>query len=315
MPHLEHIGIAVEDPEAVARLYETLLGARPYKRERVEREGVQTHFIAADTAKLELLEALGPDSPVARFLEKRSEGLHHLAFEVDDVHAQMQRLRQAGFTPLSDAPRPGADGKLIFFLHPRQTHGVLVEFCQSVPSPFDVKRLPFGEGVLDAWERGDAHNPPLVVLPGAPLPEAEALVRHLEPHFYVFALDVGAPAIDAAEGALALLDFLDVRQAHLLGVAAGGHAALRLARRHPQRVARLAVHAAGLDGAPDAVSRIEQPVLVSAVDGDPLVPPEDALALHRALPHSTLAVLPGTRPGVGGLDAALYVRLLRRHFG
>ncbi len=132
MIRLEHIGIAVRDAAAVASLYEQLLGHGPYKAETVEREGVRTHFIQAGTAKLELLEALGPDSPVAKYLERRGEGLHHLAFEVDDIHAEMQRLRDLGFTPLSDEPRPGADGKLIFFLHPKQTHGVLVEFCQSV---------------------------------------------------------------------------------------------------------------------------------------------------------------------------------------
>lgn len=132
MIRLEHIGIAVRDADAITELYEQLLGLRPYKAETVEREGVRTHFLQAGTAKLELLEALGPDSPVAKYLDKRGEGLHHLAFEVADIHAEMQRLRDLGFTPLSDEPRPGADGKLIFFLHPKQTHGVLVEFCQSV---------------------------------------------------------------------------------------------------------------------------------------------------------------------------------------
>ena len=94
MTRLEHIGIAIEDAEAVARLYEELLGLAPYKQETVEREGVRTHFIAAGTAKLELLEALGPDSPVAKYLTKRGPGLHHLAFEVADIHAALDRLRK-----------------------------------------------------------------------------------------------------------------------------------------------------------------------------------------------------------------------------
>ena len=122
----------MRDADAVARLYEDLIGAAPYKEETVEREGVRTHFIDAGTTKLELLEALGDESPIAKYLERRGEGLHHLAFEVDDIHAHMQQMRERGYTPLSDEPRPGADGKLIFFLHPKQTHGVLVEFCQSV---------------------------------------------------------------------------------------------------------------------------------------------------------------------------------------
>ncbi|HMB92899.1 MAG TPA: methylmalonyl-CoA epimerase, partial [Rhodothermales bacterium] len=167
MPHLEHIGLATADPEAVAALYEMLLGVQPYKRERVDREGVQTHFISAGSTKLELLEALSPDSPVARYLEKRGEGLHHLAFEVDDIHAHMATLREKGFTPLSDEPKPGADGKLIFFLHPKQTHGVLVEFCQSVATPLVPTQIPYQDEHLTVYERGHTANPTLVVLHGA----------------------------------------------------------------------------------------------------------------------------------------------------
>ncbi|MFQ5572378.1 MAG: methylmalonyl-CoA epimerase [Rhodothermales bacterium] len=257
MPHLEHIGLAVENPKAVAQLYETLLGIRPYKQEGVEREGVKTHFLSAETAKLELLEALGPESPVARYLEKRGEGLHHLAFEVADIHAHMHCLREAGFTPLSDEPRPGADGKLIFFLHPKETHGVLVEFCQSVPTPFTPSFLPYRDGHLAVYELGNPAHPPLVVLHGAAgsiMLETEPLVRQLEPHFHLFALDfAGHGASDAFEdfplsndlfidNVLALLDFFDLGTTHLFGFSLGGYVALRLAQTHPHRLNNIAVH-------------------------------------------------------------------------
>ena len=144
---LEHVGWAVADADAARATIQKILGLVAYKTETVEREGVRTHFLDAG-AKLELLEALGPDSPVAKFLDKRGEGLHHLAFAVPDVDAVFERLRDAGVPLLADAPKPGADGKRIFFVHPRATHGVLVEFCgddDRLPepgwAPFDGVRL------------------------------------------------------------------------------------------------------------------------------------------------------------------------------
>ncbi len=126
---LEHVGIAVKDAAAVGELYRVLFGAAPYKEERVEREGVRTIFYDAGGTKVELLEATTPDSPIAKFLEKRGEGLHHLAFAVADVDAEIVRLKAAGFTLLADEAKPGADNKRIVFLHPKGTHGVLVELC------------------------------------------------------------------------------------------------------------------------------------------------------------------------------------------
>jgi methylmalonyl-CoA/ethylmalonyl-CoA epimerase len=131
--HLEHIGIAVRDLSKANDLFERLLGVAPYKQEAVEREGVITSFFQTGQAKIELLEASREDSPIARFLDKRGEGIHHLAFEVEDIRAEMERLRGEGFQLLSEEPRSGADNKLVCFLHPRDTHGVLVELCQSIP--------------------------------------------------------------------------------------------------------------------------------------------------------------------------------------
>lgn len=132
MTRLEHIGIAVAKAEPVAELLEDLFGFTVYKTETVEREGVRTYFLDAKRAKIELLETLGENTPVGQFLSKRGPGVHHLAFEVDDVEATIERGRALGLQPLSDEPLPGADGKRIAFFHPRDTFGVLIEVCQSI---------------------------------------------------------------------------------------------------------------------------------------------------------------------------------------
>jgi len=128
---IEHIGIAVKDLEAASALYEKLLGRECYKQEAVETEGVRTAFFEVGESKIELLEAMSEDSPIARFIEKRGEGIHHIAFEVDDLKAEAERLRSEGFRVLSDEPRPGADNKQVLFLHPKSSHGVLIELCQE----------------------------------------------------------------------------------------------------------------------------------------------------------------------------------------
>jgi len=128
---IEHIGIAVKDLEKSNALFEALFGTPPYKTESVPSEGVTTSFFRTGAAKVELLEATSPDSPIARFLEKRGEGIHHIAFEVADIRREMERLRALGFQLLSEEPRPGADDKWVCFLHPKSANGVLVELCQS----------------------------------------------------------------------------------------------------------------------------------------------------------------------------------------
>ncbi len=130
--NLEHIGIAVKDLHAANLLYEKLLGIGPYKSEEVALEQVITSFFKTGKTKVELLEATSPDSAIAKFIEKRGEGLHHIAFEVDDIRAEMQRLENEGFTLLSKEPKPGADNKLVCFIHPKSANGVLVELCQEI---------------------------------------------------------------------------------------------------------------------------------------------------------------------------------------
>jgi len=129
---IEHIGIAVKDLEAANELYESLLGVVPYKQEKVPSEGVTTSFFQTGDSKVELLMATDPNSPIAKFIEKRGEGLHHLAFAVEDIDQEVQRLVKAGFQVLNEQPKLGADNKRIVFLHPKGAHGVLVELCQEL---------------------------------------------------------------------------------------------------------------------------------------------------------------------------------------
>jgi methylmalonyl-CoA/ethylmalonyl-CoA epimerase len=131
MNKLEHIGIAVKDLEASNALFARLLGKPHYKVEEVQSEGVRTSFFEVGGIKIELLEATRPDSPIAKFIEKRGEGIHHLAFDVGRIEDKMTELKENGFSLLVDSPKPGADNKEIVFLHPKTTQGVLVELCQE----------------------------------------------------------------------------------------------------------------------------------------------------------------------------------------
>lgn len=132
MHKIEHIGIAVRDIVSANETYARLLGAPHYKTERVESEAVETSFFRIGESKIELLQATGPDSAIARSIEKRGEGIHHIAFAVEDIEAEIKRLKSEGFTPISAAPKQGADGKLVFFFHPKSANGVLIELCQDI---------------------------------------------------------------------------------------------------------------------------------------------------------------------------------------
>ena len=135
MRKIEHIGIAVKDLEGSNTLFEKLFGAPAYKSEVVESEGVTTSFFLNGPNKIELLAATNPDSPIAKFIEKKGEGIHHIAFDVEDIYAEMSRLKAEGFEILNEIPKKGADHKIVVFLHPRSTNGVLVELCQADPNP------------------------------------------------------------------------------------------------------------------------------------------------------------------------------------
>ena len=132
MKKIEHIGIAVKDLEISNLIFEKLFGAPPYKSEEVTSEGVKTSFFQNGPNKIELLEATNPESPIAKFIEKKGEGIHHIAFDVEDIHAEINRLQSEGFIVLNEVPKKGADNKLVAFLHPKSTNGVLIELCQEI---------------------------------------------------------------------------------------------------------------------------------------------------------------------------------------
>jgi methylmalonyl-CoA/ethylmalonyl-CoA epimerase len=135
MNKIEHIGIAVNSIAEAGEIYARLLNSPVYKMEEVLGEAVRTAFIKSGPNKIELLQAMSADSVINKFLEKKGEGIHHIAFEVDDIVSEMQRLKSEGFILLNEEPKPGADNKLVCFVHPKSANGVLIELCQPLPSP------------------------------------------------------------------------------------------------------------------------------------------------------------------------------------
>ncbi len=130
--HIDHVGIAVKDLEKAISTYEKLLGTDCYKQEEVQAQKVNTAFFKTGESKIELLGATSDDSVIAKYVEKKGEGMHHVAFEVEDIRAEMKRLRDEGFTVLNEEPSRGADNKMVAFVHPKDNNGVLVEICQSI---------------------------------------------------------------------------------------------------------------------------------------------------------------------------------------
>lgn len=132
MRKIEHLGIAVKDLEEANKTYAKLFNQEPYKLEVVESEGVSTSFFMVGENKIELLEATNPDSAIAKYIAKKGEGIHHVAFDVEDIYAEMERLREEGFVILNEEPKKGADNKLVCFVHPKSANGVLIELCQEI---------------------------------------------------------------------------------------------------------------------------------------------------------------------------------------
>lgn len=131
MRKIEHIGIAVKDLKKSNELFAKLLGKEHFKSERVEGEAVETSFFQVGETKVELLQATNESSAIAKFIDRKSEGVHHIAFDVEDIEKEVERLKDEGFEILNETPKLGADNKLVVFLHPRSTNGVLVELCQD----------------------------------------------------------------------------------------------------------------------------------------------------------------------------------------
>ncbi len=131
MRKIEHIGIAVKDLAASNQIFEDILGVAPYKQEEVQSEQVLTSFFQVGESKIELLQATSPDSAIAKYLEKNKEGIHHIAFDVEDILSEIDRLKAKGYTLIHESPKEGADNKIIAFMHPKSSNGVLVELCQD----------------------------------------------------------------------------------------------------------------------------------------------------------------------------------------
>ena len=148
MHKIEHIGIAVKDLEAANEVYAKLLQTENYKTEKLRSEGVETSFFKVGESKIELLAATSEESPIAKFLAKRGEGIHHIAFHVDDIRAEMKRLKEEGFELISKRPKKGADNKLVAFLHPKSANGVLIELCQEIVD--EPRTIPEGDEVWDS---------------------------------------------------------------------------------------------------------------------------------------------------------------------
>lgn len=132
MRKIEHLGIAVKSLEISMPIFEKLLGSKAYKEEEVASEGVKTVFFGTGPNKIELLEATKPESPIAKFIERKGEGIHHVAFDVEDIREEVVRLKSEGFTILNEEPKRGADNKWVVFIHPKDTNGVLIELCQEI---------------------------------------------------------------------------------------------------------------------------------------------------------------------------------------
>lgn len=132
MNKIEHIGIAVKNIDEANAIYSKIFNQLPYKTEEVASEHVSTSFFKVGESKIELLEATNPESAIAKFIEKKGEGIHHIAFDVEDIYSEIERLKKEGFTILNDQPKKGADNKLVCFVHPKSANGVLIELCQEI---------------------------------------------------------------------------------------------------------------------------------------------------------------------------------------
>lgn len=189
MSRLEHVGIAVRNADIAARLYDMLLNILPYKVEEVEHESVTTYFLDAVGTKLEFVASDDPESAIGRHLEKRGPGLHHLAFEVDDLDEVCDRATDAGIRILGDGPSPGADGKDVVFLHPKDTLGVLIELCQSSRPLWEEIRAEYKGKPLRYFTAGSAGNPVLLVVNSQFETGLGQLVPRLESSFHIFGIE------------------------------------------------------------------------------------------------------------------------------
>jgi methylmalonyl-CoA epimerase len=315
MATVEHIGIAVKDSAEVARTFERLIGSSPYKSESVEREGVETTFIDGGSTKLELVESTSSDSAVGRFLDRRGEGLHHIAIEVDDIEREIDRVRSAGFAVLSDTPVDGADGKRVFFVHPRDCHGVLVEFCQQVRSTWTLEDVRLAETTVRLYTAGDESKPCVLLIHdegSSAAADYASMLPTLERVAFVVAFDApgqaGAERRDDSRGfeeevrlvAGEILDrFAPQGLAHVVGSGVSTLIAVELASERKDRLSRITL----IDPIQTVVGRVQHldpalPVLVCSRTKERLAV---ALQVSESIPQSTFSAIPSFGDGDGRL--------------
>lgn len=216
MPRLDHVGIATTDTDRILKVLRDLLGESSYLSETLERDGIHVSFVSSGAAQLELLETLDETSPVARFLRKRGDSLHHLAFEVEDIDDMYRRAREAGYEPIDPAPRPGAGGKTIFFLHPGQTSNILIEFCSHAEPCLDPVKGALPEGVQRVFlSPGSPTQTPClyVTVSSSPSPDPHRLARRLTPDRVCMVAHIES---GASPNIAALIDMLGAPDVHLL---------------------------------------------------------------------------------------------------
>ncbi len=299
MPRLDHVGIATADAERLLDALRDLLGETRYASETLEKDGVRIAFVSGGGAQLELLEALDETSPVARFLRERKGGLHHLAFEVEDIHAMHRRVREAGYAPIDPAPRPGAEGKSVFFVHPGQTGQILIEFCaRAAPGLEPVAgALPAGvRRVVRA--RGSETQTPLLHIATAtspPSPAPDALAERLAPgRIYVAAEADGEPNVPA------LIEWLGKPSVHLLMQGLPAKPVMDAARADARIEATL-----WADPDPDAFDAARPvPARALFLTGDSKAGLSAARTLRQRFPTAAIAATS---------DPALRIALIERH--
>ncbi len=292
MLKLEHIGIAVEDASLASLTLKKLFGRVPYKEELLAREGIDTFFIDAGGPKLELLESTAGNSAIAKFVGKSGEGLHHIAVEVDDIEAHFDRVQHEGFTVLSEGPVDGADGKRIFFVHPRDCHGILVEFCQQVRPTWRYAEVQMPHGTVSTYSAGSAEAAPVLLLhdQGSSVNEDfNELLPTLERSMHVIAFDATGHSIH--KHAKAVLDSYFIQEGALvIGRGLAAEAAVQMAQSYPELVLALVF----IDPEASIVSILEEshldnPILVCSLKLDSV---EAAGEISRRFSQTRLSVIP-----------------------
>ena len=301
---LEHIGIAVHQAAQVQELLAGLLGLSAYKVESVISEAVDTHFVSAGSVKLELLETNEPDSPVGRFLARRGEGVHHLAFEVGNLEETLERARRMGLTAINPEPKDGADGKRIFFLHPKQTHGILIEICQSDRFPASQSGIATSYGDVRGFELGSPDAPAILFLSGADPSRGMLgeLMSRLETTLRVLGFDHGGiphSVRDDSRVVLAVLDHFSADSAVIAANGSGAATAAAFAQSHPDRNSGLVlIDPVLLEEEFDHLRSIAVPILIVGFERSSL---DRVLQAHGEIRDAALAVIPNSPDQVSAL--------------